>query len=263
MSPAPGSTALVDDAEVRRPHRVGDRALASSSSRSRRSSGPLASSSRRLAREQPLVVVFDDLHWAEPTFLDLVDHLVESARRARAARVHGAAGPSRPLRRARLGRTTASAFTSSLSADAAGLILENLLGGNGIPAALRARIVDGSRGQPALRRAAAVDAHRRRSAAPGERLGGRRRSHRPGRPANDSLAHGGAPRPPLRRGAGASSRPRPSAATSSPRRPSKSSSPDPLRARVGESLAALSRKQLLQPAEEDAHAGPRSASSTS
>ncbi|HWC14592.1 MAG TPA: adenylate/guanylate cyclase domain-containing protein [Actinomycetota bacterium] len=30
-----------------------------------------------LARRQPLVVVFDDIHWAEPAFLDLVDHVVE------------------------------------------------------------------------------------------------------------------------------------------------------------------------------------------
>ncbi len=29
----------------------------------------------RLAREHPLVVVIDDLHWAEPTFLDLVEHI--------------------------------------------------------------------------------------------------------------------------------------------------------------------------------------------
>ena len=28
-----------------------------------------------LARSQPLVVVFDDVHWAEPTFLDLVEHI--------------------------------------------------------------------------------------------------------------------------------------------------------------------------------------------
>jgi class 3 adenylate cyclase/tetratricopeptide (TPR) repeat protein len=28
-----------------------------------------------LARERPLVVVFDDVHWAEPTFLDLVEYL--------------------------------------------------------------------------------------------------------------------------------------------------------------------------------------------
>jgi DNA-binding SARP family transcriptional activator len=32
-----------------------------------------------LARRMPLVLVFDDIHWAEPTFLDLVDHMVEWA----------------------------------------------------------------------------------------------------------------------------------------------------------------------------------------
>jgi class 3 adenylate cyclase/tetratricopeptide (TPR) repeat protein len=32
-----------------------------------------------LARHQPLVVVLDDLHWAEPTFLDLVDYVATSA----------------------------------------------------------------------------------------------------------------------------------------------------------------------------------------
>ena len=30
-----------------------------------------------LARRQPLVVVFDDIHWGEPTFLDLVDHVTD------------------------------------------------------------------------------------------------------------------------------------------------------------------------------------------
>jgi class 3 adenylate cyclase/predicted ATPase len=33
-----------------------------------------------LARHRPLVVVLDDLHWAEPTFLDLVEHVVGSTR---------------------------------------------------------------------------------------------------------------------------------------------------------------------------------------
>ncbi len=33
-----------------------------------------------LGREQPLVIVFDDVHWAEQTFLDLVEHLAERAR---------------------------------------------------------------------------------------------------------------------------------------------------------------------------------------
>ena len=36
----------------------------------------------RLARERPLVVVFDDLQWAEPTFLDLIDHVTDLARDA-------------------------------------------------------------------------------------------------------------------------------------------------------------------------------------
>ena len=34
------------------------------------------------ARERPLVVVFDDVHWAEPTFLDLVEHVAEWSRDA-------------------------------------------------------------------------------------------------------------------------------------------------------------------------------------
>jgi class 3 adenylate cyclase/tetratricopeptide (TPR) repeat protein len=35
-----------------------------------------------LARERPLVVLLDDLQWAEPTFLDLVDHVTDLARDA-------------------------------------------------------------------------------------------------------------------------------------------------------------------------------------
>jgi DNA-binding SARP family transcriptional activator len=33
-----------------------------------------------LSSERPLIVVLEDLHWAEPTFLDLVDHLAREAR---------------------------------------------------------------------------------------------------------------------------------------------------------------------------------------
>ncbi|HEU6445026.1 MAG TPA: adenylate/guanylate cyclase domain-containing protein [Gaiellaceae bacterium] len=36
----------------------------------------------RLSRERPLVVVFENLQWAEPTFLDLVDHVADLARDA-------------------------------------------------------------------------------------------------------------------------------------------------------------------------------------
>ncbi|HEX6699176.1 MAG TPA: BTAD domain-containing putative transcriptional regulator [Gaiellaceae bacterium] len=34
------------------------------------------------ARERPLLVVFDDLHWAEPTFLDLIEHVAEWSQEA-------------------------------------------------------------------------------------------------------------------------------------------------------------------------------------
>jgi class 3 adenylate cyclase/tetratricopeptide (TPR) repeat protein len=36
----------------------------------------------RLARKRPLIVVFDDLQWAEPTFLDLIDHITDLSRDA-------------------------------------------------------------------------------------------------------------------------------------------------------------------------------------
>ena len=36
----------------------------------------------QLARERPLVALIDDVHWAEPTFLDLVDHVADLSRDA-------------------------------------------------------------------------------------------------------------------------------------------------------------------------------------
>ena len=35
-----------------------------------------------LARRTPLVIVFDDIHWGEPTFLDLLEHLADQIREA-------------------------------------------------------------------------------------------------------------------------------------------------------------------------------------
>ncbi len=50
--------------------------------RARKASTRCAGSSRRLGRRRALVVVFDDIHWAESTFLDLVEHLAERSRGA-------------------------------------------------------------------------------------------------------------------------------------------------------------------------------------
>ena len=35
---------------------------------------------RGIARDRPLVLVFDDVHWGEPTFLDLVEHIADWSR---------------------------------------------------------------------------------------------------------------------------------------------------------------------------------------
>ena len=48
----------------------------------RRSRGQFAACSRRLSLTRPLLVFFDDLHWAEPTFLRLIQYLGEHARDA-------------------------------------------------------------------------------------------------------------------------------------------------------------------------------------
>ncbi len=50
--------------------------------RPRRSPGGFASCSNSRRRPQPLVCVFDDLHWAEETLLDLVEHVADLARDA-------------------------------------------------------------------------------------------------------------------------------------------------------------------------------------
>ena len=33
-----------------------------------------------LAQERPLLVVFEDLHWAEPTLLDMIEHIADWSR---------------------------------------------------------------------------------------------------------------------------------------------------------------------------------------
>ena len=48
-----------------------------------------------VARERPLIVLFEDIHWAEPTFLDFLEHLADGPTRAsRARRLLGATRPA-------------------------------------------------------------------------------------------------------------------------------------------------------------------------
>src|ERR671932_181585 len=102
-----------------------------------------------LARERPLVAVFDDVHWAEPTFLDLVEHLTDSIHDAPVLLVC----PSRPdvlerregwadgprARRLRL---------EPLSQAETERVVEHLLGTVEVAPEARARIVEASEGNP-------------------------------------------------------------------------------------------------------------------
>jgi predicted ATPase/class 3 adenylate cyclase len=95
-----------------------------------------------LARAEPLVVVLDDLHWAEPTFLDMIEHIVDFARAAPILLV-GLARPelvdARPAWAS--GRANQSAIDlEPLSEAECRQLVANLLGSAPLPPAAEARI---------------------------------------------------------------------------------------------------------------------------
>ncbi|HZB02517.1 MAG TPA: AAA family ATPase, partial [Actinomycetota bacterium] len=103
-----------------------------------------------LARERPVVLVFDDIHWGEPTFLDLIEHLADWTRDA-AVLLLCIARPE--LLEVRPGwgggKLNATAILlEPLPADDASLLVDNLLGRADIPRAARARILDAAEGNP-------------------------------------------------------------------------------------------------------------------
>ena len=101
------------------------------------------------ARDRPVVVVFDDIHWAEPGFLDLVAYLADFTR-----------GPilvvcmARPeLLEARpawgAGRQNSMTITlSSLSSPESEILVDNLLGGRRVDEAFRRQVVAAAEGNP-------------------------------------------------------------------------------------------------------------------
>ena len=102
-----------------------------------------------LARDRVAVVVFDDVHWAEPAFLDLVEHLVESVQDAPLLLLC----PSRPdlLERRPAWAEGASARRlplAPLSEAETERIVENLLGRVEIAPEVRRRIVNAAEGNP-------------------------------------------------------------------------------------------------------------------
>jgi class 3 adenylate cyclase/tetratricopeptide (TPR) repeat protein len=104
----------------------------------------------RLAAGRPLVVVFDDIHWGEPTFLDLVDYLSDWISGAPVLILCQA----RPeLLEVRPGWTTAKPNASlitlaPLTEEQTDGLIRGLVGGTGLPADARTRITELTEGNP-------------------------------------------------------------------------------------------------------------------
>jgi class 3 adenylate cyclase/tetratricopeptide (TPR) repeat protein len=102
-----------------------------------------------LAAEWPLVVSFEDLHWAEAAFLDLIDHLTDALDDAPVFLLCDARPDlleSRPewAERANAGRALLEPLTTADSER----VIENLLGEAGLDDEVRRRIVQAAEGNP-------------------------------------------------------------------------------------------------------------------
>ena len=104
----------------------------------------------RYARMRPLVVVFDDVHWAEPTFLDLVEHVADWSRDAPLLLVCGARAELLDHRSnwggGKLNATTI--LLEPLTDAESERLIENLLGHSSLAEEALARIKEAAEGNP-------------------------------------------------------------------------------------------------------------------
>jgi class 3 adenylate cyclase/tetratricopeptide (TPR) repeat protein len=103
-----------------------------------------------LAAERPLVALWEDIHWAEPAFLDVVDHIVDWSRDAPIMLVC-TARPEFLDTRADWGGGKLNAATlllQPLDTKASAELIANLLGGAGLPPEASDRLTDAAGGNP-------------------------------------------------------------------------------------------------------------------
>jgi class 3 adenylate cyclase len=103
-----------------------------------------------IARKQPLVVVFDDIQWAEPTFLDLVEDIVREATDAPMLIVCMARPELLDIRLSWASSTGASSqvYLLPLTDEESGQLVGSLLGGAELDETARAKIVAAADGLP-------------------------------------------------------------------------------------------------------------------
>ena len=101
-----------------------------------------------LAAERPLVAIWEDIHWAEPAFLDVVDHIVDWSRDAPIMLVC-TARPEFLDARTDWGGGKMNATTlllQPLDPKASAELIANLLGGAGLPAETSDRLTEAAGG---------------------------------------------------------------------------------------------------------------------
>ena len=103
-----------------------------------------------LARTRPLVVVFDDIHWGEATFLDLVEYLADGVRDVPILIVCLARPELLELRTGWGGGKPngTTALLEPLSGDECAVLIRNLVGRAGLATEVEARIADAAEGNP-------------------------------------------------------------------------------------------------------------------
>jgi AAA ATPase domain/Adenylate and Guanylate cyclase catalytic domain len=103
-----------------------------------------------IGRTHPLVLVFDDIHWAEPTFLDLIEHIADWSRETPILLLCLARHELLDVRPAwgggKMNATTIS--LEPLSEQESEQLVQNLLGQAKLPAQAAARIAEAAEGNP-------------------------------------------------------------------------------------------------------------------
>jgi DNA-binding SARP family transcriptional activator len=103
-----------------------------------------------LARSRPLVVVFEDLHWAESTFLDLVESLAVQVGQSPVVLVC-VARPELLEQRPAWAAGTERALSielAPLAEGSAAALLDSLTGDDGMPSSTRAHLLETAAGNP-------------------------------------------------------------------------------------------------------------------
>ena len=103
-----------------------------------------------LGAEGPLVVVFDDIHWGEPAFLDLIDHVADTARDAPILLICTARPEFLDSRGGWAGgKMNATSISLEPLSDAQSeSLISHLLGATDLADDVRARIVQSAEGNP-------------------------------------------------------------------------------------------------------------------